>query len=169
MRTLSRGKKGTNYERVMYMAEIDAKSYLRQIKLYDTRINMKIDELAALKASLTKITPTLRDDAVSSSGSQDKLGDAVAKMVDLRNEINADIDRFVDAKRSVGATIDSVSDPDQMQVLHKRYVLYESFEQIAIEMGFTYRHITRIHGEALQSVKKILKNESCPKMSLNVL
>ena len=156
MRISSRGKSGINCERVMYMAEIDAKAYLRQIKLYDTRINMKIDELEALKASLTKITPTLRDDAVSSSGSQDKLGDAVAKMVDLRNEINADIDSFVDAKRKVGATIDKIDDPDQLQVIHRRYVLYESFEQIACEMCMTYRNVCYIHGKALQTVSAIL-------------
>ena len=160
MRISSRGKSGINCERVMYMDGIDAKSYLRQIKLYDTRINMKIDELAALKASLLKITPTLKDDVVSSGGSQDKLGDAVAKMVDLRNEINADIDKFVDAKRSVGATIDKVSDPDQLQVLHRRYVLYESFEQIACEMCMTYRNVCYIHGKALQTVSDILKGET---------
>ena len=142
------------------MGKIDVKEYLRQIRLYDTRINMKIDELEALKASLLRITPTLKDDVVASSGSQDKLGDAVAKMVDLREEINADIDRFVDAKRAVGATIDKVSDPDQLQVLHKRYVLYESFEQIAIEMHMTYRNVCYIHGKALQSVSDILKDKT---------
>jgi hypothetical protein len=139
----------------MTMAE-DAKAYLRQIKLYDMRINIKIDELAAIKASLTKITPTLRDDAVSSSGSQDKLGDAVARMVDLRDEINADIDRYVDAKRHVSATIDRIADPDQLQVIHRRYVLYESFEQIACEMCMTYRNVCYIHGKALQTVAAIL-------------
>ena len=139
------------------MGEIDVKAYLRTIRLYDTRINMKIDELEALKASLLRITPTLKDDVVSSGGSQDKLGDAVAKMVDLRDEINADIDSFVGAKRAVGATIDKVSDPDQLQVLHKRYVLYESFEQIAIEMHMTYRNVYYIHGKAPHAVSEILK------------
>lgn len=144
------------------MGEIDVKAYLRTIRLYDTRINMKIAELEALKASLLRITRTLKDDVVSSGGSQDKLGDAVAKMVDLRDEINADIDSLVDAKRSVGYVIEKVMNPDQLQVLHKRYVLHESFEQIAIEMGYTYRHITRIHGEALQTVKIILQAKRCP-------
>lgn len=139
------------------MAE-DAKAYLRAVRLYDTRINMKIDELAAIKASLTKITPTLKDDAVSSGGgSQDKLGDGVAKMVDLREEINADIDRFVDAKKAVSAVIDRIDDPDQLQVIHRRYVLYESFEQIACEMHMTYRNVCYIHGKALQAVSAILE------------
>lgn len=83
-------------------------------------------------------------------------------MVDLKNALKDDIEKLSEVKCAIGATIDKIDDPDQLNVLHKRYVLFKSFEQIAIEMGFTHRHITRIHGEALQSVKKILKNESCP-------
>ena len=142
------------------MADIDVKAYLGQIKLYDTRINMKLDELTALKESLLRITPTLKDDVVSSSGSQDKLGDAVAKMLDLREEINADIDRFVDAKKAIGVVIDKMNDADQLQVIHRRYVLYESFEQIACEMCMTYRNVCYIHGKALQTVSEILKGDA---------
>lgn len=140
----------------MTMADIDAKSYLRQVKLYDTRINMKLEELAALEESILKVTPTLKEDVVSSSGSQDKLGDAVVKMVDLKHEINAYIDKFVDAKRAIGAVIDKMDDADQLQVIHRRYVLYESFEQIACEMCMTYRNVCYIHGKALQAVSAIL-------------
>lgn len=139
------------------MVDIDAKSYLRQVKLYDTRINMKLEELAALEESILKITPTLKEDVVSSGGSQDKLGDAVVKMVDLKNEINAYIDKFVDAKRAVGDIIDRMDNADQFQVIHRRYVLYESFEQIACEMCMTYRNVCYIHGKALQAVSEILK------------
>lgn len=138
------------------MVDIDAKSYLRQVKLYDTRINMKLEELAALEESILKITPTLKEDVVSSGGSQDKLGDAVVKMVDLKNEINAYIDKFVDAKRAVGDIIDRMDNADQFQVIHRRYVLYESFEQIACEMCMTYRNVCYIHGKALQAVSALL-------------
>jgi len=34
-----------------------------------------------------------------------------------------------------------------------------------MEMGYTYRHITRLHGEALQAVRKILNEKDvlkCP-------
>lgn len=140
----------------MQMAEIDAKAYLKQIRLYDTHIQTKLEELSQLKASITKITTTLKADVVSSSGSQDKLGDAVAKIVDLQNEINADIDRFVDAKKEVSSVLEKMDDPDQLQVLERRYVLFETFEQIAYEMNMTYRNVCYIHGKALLSVKAIL-------------
>lgn len=140
----------------MQMAEIDVKSYLKQIRLYDTHIHTKLEELSQLKESITKITTTLKADVVSSSGSQDKLGDAVAKIVDLQNEINADIDRFVDAKKEVSSVLEKVDDPDQLQVLERRYVLFETFEQIAYEMNMTYRNVCYIHGKALLSVKAIL-------------
>lgn len=140
----------------MLMSEIDAKSYLKQIRLYDTHINTKLEELSQLKQSVTKITTTLKTDVVSSSGSQDKLGDAVAKIVDLQNEINADIDRFIDAKKQVSGALEKIDDPDQLQVLERRYVLFETFEQIAYEMHMTYRNVCYIHGKGLQTVKAIL-------------
>lgn len=138
----------------------DAKKYLQQIQFYDSRIKAKLAERDRLKEMLTKITPTLRDDAVSGGrGSQDKLSDAVAKLVDLEAEIDMAVDSFVDARKSVSKVIDKVADNKQFNILHRRYVLNETFEQIAADMGYTYRWICSMHGEALKTVEKILKSE----------
>ena len=138
----------------------DAKKYLQQIQFYDSQINAKLAERDRLKEMLTKITPTLRDDAVSGGhGSQDKLSDAVAKIVDLEAEIDMAVDSFVDARKSVSKVIDKVADNKQFNILHRRYVLDETFEQIAADMGYTYRWICSMHGEALKTVEKILKSE----------
>ena len=139
----------------------NAKEYMMQIQLYDTHITTKLEELRHLKEMVTRITPTLKDDVVSGGGSnsQDKLGDAVAKIVDIEDEINRDIDFYVDAKQSISATLDQITDPDQLQVLHKRYVQYKSWEQIACEMNMTYRNVCYIHGKALQVVNEIMKGE----------
>lgn len=136
---------------------IDSKKYLQQIQLYDSHITIKLAELAHLKGMVTKITPTLKDDVVSGGGNQDKLADAVAKIVDLEAEINRDIDRYVDAKRKVSSTIEKLDDPDQLKVLHMRYVQYKAWEQIACDMHMTYRNVCYIHGKGLQSVNQILK------------
>ncbi len=143
------------------MAEIDAKAFLQQVELFDNYINNKLEELDRLKALTLKITTSLKQDVVSSSGSQDKLGDAVAKIVDLEAEINEAVDTFIEKKRAVSGIIEKVNNPDQANVLSKRYLLYERWEQIAMEMNFTYRHTTRIHGEALQTVRRLLSEERC--------
>ena len=42
------------------------------------------------------------------------------------------------------------------------YVLGWTFEQCAVNMHFSYRHIVRIHGEALMEVQRIIDSETCP-------
>ena len=147
------------------MSELNAKDFLQQIELFDNHINNKLEELERLRSLTLKITSSLKQDVVSSSGSQDKLGDAVAKIVDLQNEINQSIDLYVDRKREVNSVLEQIKDVDYFKVLSKRYLLYEPWEQIAVEMNYTYRHITRLHGEALQAVQKILNEKDvlkCP-------
>lgn len=136
-----------------------AKRYLQQIMRLDTKINRDIEELHRLKAMVTKITPTLKPDVVSGGGSQDKLSDAVAKIVDLEAEINREIDRLVDARAAVTATIDKVEDARLHTVLNMRYVQFKTFEQIAAEMNYTYRWVCIMHGRALQEVEKIINPE----------
>lgn len=136
------------------------KKYLQQIRLYDSHINTKLEDLHQLKKMVTKITPTLKDDVVSGGGNQDKLGDAIAKIVDLEAEIDRDIDRYVAAKQEISATLDKLTDPDQLQVLHMRYVQYKTWEQIACDMHMTYRNVCYIHGKGLHAVNEIMKAES---------
>ena len=137
----------------------NAKEYLQKMRMYDARIESKLLEVQQLKAMITKITPTLKADVVSSSGSQDKLGDAVAKIVDLENEINRDIDIYVDLKREVKAKLERLENPNHYKVLEKRYVQYYTFERIATEMHYSYRNITKLHGRALQAFSKILMEQ----------
>jgi DNA-directed RNA polymerase specialized sigma subunit len=135
----------------------DAKAYLQQVKLYDTHINNKLEELSRLRAMVTKITTTLKADVVGGGGNQDKVGDAVARIVDLQCEINEAVDDYVDRSREIAATIDQIADADQLAVLHKRYFEYKKWEEIACEMFMTYRNVCYIHGRALQSVSAILE------------
>lgn len=138
----------------------DAKAYLQQIKLHDARIDRNIEELDNLRSMTTKITATWKDDVVSGTGNQDKLGAAVAKIVDLQTEIDRDIDAYIDMKRSVWDLLNRIENPDQLQILYKRYFKYEHWEQIACEMNMTYRNVCYIHGRALQAVSELLKGEN---------
>lgn len=127
----------------------EAKRMLQQVRLFDIHINSKLEELDKLKALTVKITTTIKPDVVSTSGNQDKIGDAVARIVDLQTEINQAVDKYVDKKKCVSDIIEQIQDPDHVAILYKRYFHYERWEQIAYEMGWGIRHTTRIHGYAL--------------------
>lgn len=141
----------------------DAKTYLQQIKLYDTHINNKLEEKARLKAMALNITSTIKGDVVGGSHSQDKIGDAISRIVDLEKEIDEAIDKYIGLKKYISDIVDQLQDADQLKVIHKRYFEYKTWEAIACEIGYEYRTVTRIHGRALQSINEIMK--SCPKMS----
>lgn len=138
----------------------DAKAYLSKIRLLDANINSKMNDLHALRTMVTNITSTISPVSVSGCGSQDKLGNAVAKIVDLQNEINQKVDKYVDLKRDAIEVLEKVKDPEQLKVLHKRYFEYKSWERIACEMGYSYRNVLYIHGDALKSVNAILKERA---------
>lgn len=133
-----------------------AKELLQQVKLCDTHINNNLEELSRLKDMVTHITATWKGDVVSGGGNQDKLGDAIAKIIDLEAEIKQAVDEYVDKKKQVGAIIEKIQDPDQLQVLHKRYFEYMAWEEIACDMHMTYRNVCYIHGRALQAVSELL-------------
>lgn len=146
---------------------VDAKEFLSRVKLIDARINMKLDDLAQTKAMALKVTQTLRQDSVSGGGSHDKVGDTVAKIVDLERDIDKAIDNWIEFKREVSEVIDRLDNANQIEVLYKHYFgewdekeerpYYLSLEEIAVEMHMSYRNVCYIHGDALKAVGEILK------------
>ena len=136
---------------------MESAKYLREIKRLDSIINSGIAEMDAIYAMITRITPVLKDDVVTGSGNADKIGNAIAKLVDMREELNRDVDKLVDKKREASALLKKLQNPLHYEVLHKRYVMFETFEQIALEIGKTYRWVCVLHGRALQAFDKILQ------------
>lgn len=117
-----------------------------------------MEELARLRALTTKITASIRPDAgVSTSTTGDKFGNVIAKIDELEREIDRDIDTFVEEKAEINRTLSKVTDPMEYNILSKRYILFETLEQIAVEISVSYRQTCRIHGDALQTVRKILE------------
>lgn len=136
----------------------EAKEFLERIKWYDVLIDSKLEELASLQDVAKRITPVMKTGGGSGgTGNQDRLGDTVAKIADLQEEINRDVDIFVDMKREAAALLKKIKEPEYFKVLHKRYVLYESFERIATELNVTYRAVCYMHGRALQAFDKVLE------------
>ena len=144
-----------------------AKKYLNQAKRCDALINNKKEELEWLFGMATKVTGSFGGEIVSGSKSQDKIGDIMAKIIDLQREINCDIDRLVDKRQEINTLIDSVPDYEEMRVLRLVYIglwnkeeastQYPTWKEIAHKLHTSERTVQRIHGRALQTIERILK------------
>ena len=137
---------------------MNAKMYLMQIKQADIRINNKIAEKQALYAMATKVTPTLSFDK-GGSGTSDKIGNIVAKIADIEQEINSMIDQYYDLKNKIIHQIELLDDDRYYNILHKRYVQYKDFSLIASDMCYEYKSIINLHGKALRAFEKIINDD----------
>lgn len=131
---------------------MNVKEYLGQAYRIDQRINSKLEQISSLRNLAIKATSTLS--AIPPSGSRNvhRMEDVIVKIIDMENEINADIDRLVDLKKDVASLIKSVSSPEQQTLLELRYLCFKSWEEIAVEMGYTIQHIYRIRDKALKGI-----------------
>ena len=134
---------------------------MSEIRRLDTVIDAKLAERDALYEMLLHITPTLKQDVVSSGGfQQDKMSNAIAKIVDLDKELNDKIDRLVDHKREADMLMEEVSKRNLLhyKILVKRYIEDKTWAQIASEMGYSDTEgAKKLHGRALQTFDQILK------------
>ena len=137
---------------------LTAKEFLQQYRDADREINAKLDQVHRLRELATKTTQTLTGDRVQASP-ENRLEKIVAKITDLEAEGDEEIDRLVELKRKVKRVIQRVPDASQRAVLERRYINGQRWEKIAVELNYTYRHVTRLHGEALMKIKDVLE---CP-------
>jgi len=136
---------------------MNAKEYLSQAYRIDQRINSKLEQVRSLNELATKATNTISDMPGSATRNVHQMEDVVVKIVDLQNEINADIDTLVNLKRTFVAVIKAVENPEQQTLLELRYLCFKTWEEIAVEMGYSSRGIFSLHSAAL---KELGKNKS---------
>lgn len=130
-----------------------AKEYLSQAYRLDQRIDSKIAQVASLNDLATKCSATLTGMPKNPNRGGSTMADAVCKIVDLQEEINRDIDRLVDLKREIVAVIKAVENPEYQVMLEKRYLSFQTWEQIAVDMNYSIQHIYRLREKAYAAVQ----------------
>jgi len=137
-----------------------AKEYLGQAYRLDQRINSKLEQVLSLRDLTTKATATMSDMPGGGSRNVYKMQDIIGKIIDLENEINADIDQLVDLKRDIVAIIKAVENPEYQTLLELRYLCFKPWEQIAVEMGYSIHHLYRLHNSALAICDEIRNGDT---------
>lgn len=135
---------------------MDAKSYLEEIKWTDSRIQNKLAEVQQLRYLAISTTAPIGGEIIQTSKQNDRMGNIVAKIVDMENEINTEIDKFIDMKRERIALIEQIPKQLQYDIIHGHYVQYKSLVDIAKEKDYTYAWILEVHAEALKTVQKLI-------------
>ena len=130
-----------------------AREYLEQAFRLDVRINAKLELLESLSALATKATYTHSQMPKSPNRATSFMANTVAKIVDLQADIDQDIDCLVDLKQEIVDVIKAVDVLEYRMLLELRYLCFKSWEQIAVELGYSIQHVYRMRNRALAKIK----------------
>jgi hypothetical protein len=136
---------------------LKAKEYLNKIRTIEAGINADIEEIESLTTLATKVTSVINDDRVQTSSDQQKIETYSVKIADLKSKIARELVEFLDYKKTVIKLIRESCSTDCITLLHKRYFQYKKWEEIAVEMNYSYQWVSDgLHKKALSQVQKAL-------------
>lgn len=130
-----------------------AKEYLNQAYRLDQRIRSKQEQIAALNDLATDCSATLTGMPRNPNRGGSRMADAVAKIIDLQNEVAADMEHLVELKAEIITTIKAVDCIEYQLILEKRYISGKSWPEIAVDLGYKMRHLYKLHDDALEKIK----------------
>ena len=124
-------------------AYLDAKTEYerleRQIEEIETRIQ-------GLGVDYSKVK-------IKTTPNNDKIADNIDELNKLHKEAELKMQEQVKTMQAVLKAIDSVEDATKRDILQRRYIEGESWESIAVEKNYSWRHIQRLHAEAKELIK----------------
>lgn len=134
------------------------KEYLFNVKKRDIEILAIKDMILETETMLTRISPILSD-LPHVKGNNDKMGNGISRLIEFKEMLNKKIDTACEEKYKTIKEIESMENPSYRTILYERYINHKSFEEISIQMGYSYYHVCRLHGQSLQEFQKVISKK----------
>lgn len=150
---------------------------MKNTKKYLNRYRIACDELDSLSEEHDRIVSNLMsmtasyDTSGGGSGTKDKVGDGVAKLIDLCKEIDDEIKCYIAIRDDVRSVVRDVMHESIVlgQCLHYRYIMRWDPAVVALQMNYTDRQERNIHRKALECAQRVIDRrelaESFPHIS----
>ena len=141
-----------------------AKQYLNRARHLDTEIEVLLKAKQAAYEAVTRITQNYDSDNTTGTKDPHKY-DRIAELIDI---IDKKTDEYVDTLEEIVQTIMLVEDDRQRNVLTLYYTAKDpktgkplTWEQVAVELHYSWKQTRRHHAKALQTIDNILA-QRCP-------
>ena len=133
-----------------------AKEYLGEIRRLTGVIEELERSMEILQDDIEGIKGIQYDkDKVMTSASGDAMLNKIIRLEQLSEEIGDTMIERAKKRAQITTQITLMANRNYMQLLFKRYVEFKKFEQIAIEMNYSYEYVRELHGQALGEFEKM--------------
>ena len=129
-----------------------AKQYLNRVRRVDKEITALLNLIQRTRDSITKITQAYDGDGTQSTKDPHKFD----RLAELESLVDEKIDEQLALKTEILKTISKLTDRRYRLILTEYYLDMKTWEQVAVDMNYSYMHVTRLHGYALKELSKML-------------
>lgn len=129
-----------------------AKEYLRQAYIIERQIKLDTERLAEMRSALYGRGVSCENDGSKHVRRGNGFESALFRVMEQEECLDAEIDQLTAKRAEIEKAIAAVPNEVQREVLTRRYLLYQKWEEIAEAMNYSERHIRRLHGYALKNM-----------------
>ena len=129
-----------------------AKEYLQQAYFLDREIQLNIEKIARMRSSLYGKAQGYQNTG-GKGNNYGSFDSAVQKIIDYEREVNIKTAALVLKRLEIEEAINAVSDDRQREILTRRYLLYQKWEEIALIINYNITHVFRLHNSALENMQ----------------
>lgn len=137
------------------------KDFLQRGWHLDREINALLR--ARAEARSRALTTTRSPDCAPSGGTADPHA-TFDRLAELEDTIDRRVDALTAVKQEILTAIAGLEDPRYRTLLTERYVNFRTWEEIAVEMHYSFRRVTQLHGEALRALLPIISHGVCDRV-----
>lgn len=129
----------------------EKKEYLRSYRRAVKREKDILDEIQRLRSD--KMLPSIANDGMPKGNSQSDLSDYIAILEEQIELLKAERLEKARCYQKIERQISQMKNEDEQEVLRLRYITGLKWEEVAVRMSYSWKHIHRIHSSALCNFK----------------
>ena len=129
-----------------------AKQYLNRARRIDKEIDALLRLVQTTRDSVESVTQNYDKDTTTGTKNPHKFDG----LVELESMVEQKIEELIALKADILDTISKLKDNRQRILLTKYYLQMLTWEQVAVDMDYSFQHTMRMHGYALQEIERII-------------
>ena len=129
-----------------------AKQWLNRARRIGREIRTLEEVITSTRERLESVTQSYSGDGAQSTKDPHKFD----RLVELESLVNEKIDEQIKIKTEILEAISQIRDRRQRIVLTEYYLNMKTWEQVAVEINYSWRQVMNIHGRALQEMQRII-------------
>ncbi len=127
--------------------------YLKQYQTTIMEIERRKQDVNMWRDMLQKVTASYSSGLKGGGTIRNRTEELIAKIVDLERHLHEKLARQISLQHEIEQLVENVGDSRERLLLQYRYLDGMTFEEIAVQMHYSWRQIHRLHSRALTNLK----------------